>query len=608
MLLAAPIATASAAVADDVSAQATANTANSLRKAWKDPNTTLITLTASIDLGAGNNDAGAPVCSEGEPLRQSANSNAIIIDGQGKYGLTQTCPDQRVLRDDVEGETVTLQGLTHFTGGNALGHGGGLRNNGPVDVVSSDVSGNHAYADNTCHLSNADVQAQDCGEDGDGGGIYAGVPDQAGVSAAASGFDVTVTDSTISDNEAADDGGGVYAQDSLNVTNSTFSDNIAHGENFGGGRGGGGFAGNGVTTLDSTFAGNTARCDTSGGKSILCDAVASGGGFFTDGPADVTGTTFSDNTAGDGCAACGALGGGFFSNDGATVAGSTFDGNSATCTVDFTSERNTCGADGGGFASNQADVSGSTFTDNVAECTFSGYEEFRYCDGSGGAISTFRVGLLPPFPAAATEVLGNLTLDESTLSGNTATYDGGAIWTDAHSVDVVASTFDHNTAQADTGGAITSWPWWNNAWEGSTFSMTNSTVTANRQPYLVTGRSVRVFADLSLFEAAGRRGRAGARGFAGVQVNRTLGEIRLQGGGAIDAWSLDFTGRAARGRKYHSCLVDEAAHDGGYLKDTLEAAIAPATLDFKGKIVLARARPTGLKARFGRRRTNPSAG
>jgi hypothetical protein len=34
-------------------------------------------------------------------------------------------------------------------------------------------------------------------------------------------------------------------------------------------------------------------------------------------------------------------------------------------------------------------------------------------------------------------------------------------------------------------------------------------------------------------------------------------------------------------------LVDEAAHDEGYLKDTLEAAIAPATLDYKGKIVLA---------------------
>jgi hypothetical protein len=31
----------------------------------------------------------------------------------------------------------------------------------------------------------------------------------------------------------------------------------------------------------------------------------------------------------------------------------------------------------------------------------------------------------------------------------------------------------------------------------------------------------------------------------GVSVNRALGEIRLEGGGAVDFWSLDFTGRAA---------------------------------------------------------------
>jgi hypothetical protein len=93
----------------------------------------------------------------------------------------------------------------------------------------------------------------------------------------------------------------------------------------------------------------------------------------------------------------------------------------------------------------------------------------------------------------------------------------------------------------------------------------------------------------------------------GVQVNRTLGEIRLQGGGAIDAWSLDFTGRAARGRKYHLCLVDEAAHDGGYLKDTLEAAIAPATLDFKGKIVLA-STPNGLEGAFWEAANQPERG
>jgi hypothetical protein len=89
-----------------------------------------------------------------------------------------------------------------------------------------------------------------------------------------------------------------------------------------------------------------------------------------------------------------------------------------------------------------------------------------------------------------------------------------------------------------------------------------------------------------------------------VTVNRALGEIRLAGGGGIDFWSIDVTGRAARGRKYHLCLCDESAHDGGYPKDTLEAAIAPATIDYRGKIVLASpAGPRGVgddsrRARF----------
>jgi hypothetical protein len=37
----------------------------------------------------------------------------------------------------------------------------------------------------------------------------------------------------------------------------------------------------------------------------------------------------------------------------------------------------------------------------------------------------------------------------------------------------------------------------------------------------------------------------------GASINRTHNEIRLSGGGSVDYWSLDSTGRAARGRKYH---------------------------------------------------------
>ena len=93
----------------------------------------------------------------------------------------------------------------------------------------------------------------------------------------------------------------------------------------------------------------------------------------------------------------------------------------------------------------------------------------------------------------------------------------------------------------------------------------------------------------------------------GLSVNRSLGEIRLEGGGAIDFWSVDVTGRAARGRRYHLVLVDESAHDEGYLKDTLEAAIMPATLDYKGKIVLA-STPNGLEGAFWEAANMPERG
>ena len=64
-----------------------------------------------------------------------------------------------------------------------------------------------------------------------------------------------------------------------------------------------------------------------------------------------------------------------------------------------------------------------------------------------------------------------------------------------------------------------------------------------------------------------------------------LGEIRLPNGGHVDFWSVDHSQRAGRGRKYHLVLIDEAAHDEGYLTDTFPSAIAPTLIDYAGAIV-----------------------
>lgn len=75
------------------------------------------------------------------------------------------------------------------------------------------------------------------------------------------------------------------------------------------------------------------------------------------------------------------------------------------------------------------------------------------------------------------------------------------------------------------------------------------------------------------------------RGVRGVSINSVLGEIRLPNGGHVDFWSVDHTGRAGRGRKYHRVLIDKSAHDETYLTSAFSAAITPTLLDYAGSIV-----------------------
>ena len=71
-----------------------------------------------------------------------------------------------------------------------------------------------------------------------------------------------------------------------------------------------------------------------------------------------------------------------------------------------------------------------------------------------------------------------------------------------------------------------------------------------------------------------------------ARARRRVSGFRKRKVGAIDFWSVDVTGRAARGRKYHLVLVEESARDEGYLKGTLEAVIMPAALDLYGDVAV----------------------
>ena len=177
-------------------------------------------------------------------------------------------------------------------------------------------------------------------------------------------------------------GGGISNNESLTVTNSTFSGNSASG-NSGNNWGGGIYTSGTLTVTNSTFSGNFA---THGGGMFL------NGGLFA-----VTNSTFSGNLANG-------AGGGIISYGTLTVTNSTFSGNSA--------------------ASNGGGISSSYGTLAVTNSTFSGNSAF-----SGGGINNYVT----------------LTVTNSAFSGNLATNRGGGI-NNQGTLTVTNSTFSGNSA------------------------------------------------------------------------------------------------------------------------------------------------------------------
>jgi hypothetical protein len=74
--------------------------------------------------------------------------------------------------------------------------------------------------------------------------------------------------------------------------------------------------------------------------------------------------------------------------------------------------------------------------------------------------------------------------------------------------------------------------------------------------------------------------------------NRSFGELRVIGGGAVDVWSLEHP-RAGRGRRYALAVVDEAAFGAPELSSTWSAAIRPTLADTRGAAVIA-STPSGV--------------
>ena len=175
--------------------------------------------------------------------------------------------------------SMTITNST-FTNNSAVAGGGAVRN---TDIIS--ISG--------CNFTNNSTVGANAQQSGQGSG---------GAISNQGGGQVTIADSVITGNSAANFGGGIYYQPNnfsggpfLSITNSTVSNNISNSDNNSTGDGGGIYLSGGgpaATITGSTISGNTANL----GEPISF-GNGRGGGIWSEVLFTMTNSTVSGNTA-----------------------------------------------------------------------------------------------------------------------------------------------------------------------------------------------------------------------------------------------------------------------------------------------------------------------
>ena len=201
-------------------------------------------------------------------------SSNLTIDGAGSAAtILDGGGAGRVF--NVTSGTVGISDLTVTNGlvfGGVDGAGGGILNSGNLTITNSTISSNDATGVGGGIVNNANLTLTNSTVSGNdssqlGGGIYSG-----GTS--------TVSNSTFSGN-TADDGAGIWVASTATIVNSTFSGNTAADQG-----GGIGQNGTGLTVTSSTFSGNSA---------------ANGGGIRAFGTISLTNTIVANSPSGNNC-------------------------------------------------------------------------------------------------------------------------------------------------------------------------------------------------------------------------------------------------------------------------------------------------------------------
>ena len=380
-----------------------------------------------------------------------------------------------------DGGTVTVDGFSQITFNSATvgaGSGGGIFNNtgGTLTVTDATIAGNTAnragggiedasgggFGTTLTNVGLNDNVAQ-------GGG--AGAPGNGGGLHVTGAGDISITGGTVNGNSAALEGGGLWnGAGIMTIAGTTIDGNTASGA--GADDGGGGIfnnAGDVVITGATSITNNVANGAAGSGGGIFNNASGTitatgtvitgntanraGGGIEDAGGAGfgttLTNVTLNNNVAqGGGVAGSPGNGGGLHVSGGGnvTITGGTVNGNSAaleggglwngsgTMTIDAaTINGNTASGDatddgGGGIFNNDGvvDISNSTISNNVANGTL----------GHGGGILS----------------VDTLITSNVTISGNSASGEGGGIDVESGTATINNTTIANNQAGGGGGG------------------------------------------------------------------------------------------------------------------------------------------------------------
>jgi len=257
----------------------------------------------------------------------------------------------------------------------------------------------------------------------------------AGVSASLKNLTITEGVAPTTADDTSTNGGGIYNNGTLNVTNSTFSKNVASDA------GGGIFNDGSITLTNSTFTENIAS--------------SFGAGVFNNSNMTVTGSTFYKNVGG--------WGGAIWNQGTLTLTGTVFDSNE-TPNGDGAGINNrgnltvtNCTFKDDGAGSYGAAIYNGDATATVADSTFTDNSASGYMGPYGGAICNINNS--------------SITLTDSTFTNNHADDGGGVIYNDNSSAaKLVGNTFSGNSA--GFGGVLF------NA-NNSTATLANSTFTGS---------------------------------------------------------------------------------------------------------------------------------